>query len=287
MNILKCEHCGYPNELSSEYLTFCGQCGKKLEGNYTAWLKENPSKSFEDFKGQLVHQEPVPISISSPDPPSESHYKKWFPAKIVTGFILLVCMGWIIHSIAASSDKITTWANKYIYPDDYNTELWKTYTGSEGNFEIKFPGEPTLVIQKSDSADLPVDLTWRYTLGESNDPARTYQLNKKTFQPQWISQVFRVEWNPEEMLKLVVADVIEKEKATLQSTMDIVYGLYPGKEFVISTNQGATVIHYRLYLVNGTIYQLSVKDTDPGAGLKAANFYFNSFKLLSYANSEE
>lgn len=49
MHYLKCNNCGYLNEVKSEYLIFCSHCNKKLENNYKDWRKRNPEKTLEDF----------------------------------------------------------------------------------------------------------------------------------------------------------------------------------------------------------------------------------------------
>lgn len=50
MTYLKCSHCGYLNPLTGQYQTFCQNCNKKLENNFSDWHKLHPDKSFEDFK---------------------------------------------------------------------------------------------------------------------------------------------------------------------------------------------------------------------------------------------
>lgn len=50
MIYLKCKSCGHYNELKSEFLTFCGECGKKLPSNYAEWKQKHPEGSFEEFQ---------------------------------------------------------------------------------------------------------------------------------------------------------------------------------------------------------------------------------------------
>lgn len=50
MIYLKCKSCGHYNELKSEFLTFCAECGKKLPANYAEWKLKRPEGSFEDFQ---------------------------------------------------------------------------------------------------------------------------------------------------------------------------------------------------------------------------------------------
>ncbi len=53
MYFLKCNNCGFLNEMKSEYQIFCSNCNKKLENNYADWQNRNPNKNFDDFK-QLI-----------------------------------------------------------------------------------------------------------------------------------------------------------------------------------------------------------------------------------------
>ncbi|MBW8684271.1 hypothetical protein [Chitinophaga rhizophila] len=50
MIYLKCKSCGHYNELKSEFLTFCADCGKKLPVNYAEWKLKHPEGSFEQFQ---------------------------------------------------------------------------------------------------------------------------------------------------------------------------------------------------------------------------------------------
>ena len=50
MTYLKCKSCGHYNELKSEFLTFCAECGKKLPANYADWKSKHPEGSFEQFQ---------------------------------------------------------------------------------------------------------------------------------------------------------------------------------------------------------------------------------------------
>ena len=62
MIYLKCKSCGHFNELRSEFLTFCGQCGKKLDDNYSEWKNKHPEGNFDSF------QEEVAVEVVPPKP---------------------------------------------------------------------------------------------------------------------------------------------------------------------------------------------------------------------------
>jgi len=49
MYFLKCNKCGYFNEVKTEYLVFCSKCNKKLDNCYSNWVAKNPNGTFQDF----------------------------------------------------------------------------------------------------------------------------------------------------------------------------------------------------------------------------------------------
>ena len=69
MHYLKCNNCGHLNEVKSEYQIFCTECNKKLENNYTDWLKRNQEGTFEDFKKLIcVSEKDIRQSTAEPKP---------------------------------------------------------------------------------------------------------------------------------------------------------------------------------------------------------------------------
>jgi hypothetical protein len=77
MYYLKCNNCGHLNEVKSEYLIFCTQCDKKLENNFTDWLKRNQESTFEDFKKLIcVSEQDIRQSVAEPKPKSRK-LKYW------------------------------------------------------------------------------------------------------------------------------------------------------------------------------------------------------------------
>ena len=47
---LNCEHCAHANEVTSEFLTFCESCKKKLGNNFREWSKHHADADFDRFK---------------------------------------------------------------------------------------------------------------------------------------------------------------------------------------------------------------------------------------------
>jgi hypothetical protein len=79
MTYLKCSHCGYLNPLTGQYQTFCQNCNKKLENNFSDWHKLHPDKSFEDFKAIFGQTEEMVL------PQKHSHGKSRFFKKDANG----------------------------------------------------------------------------------------------------------------------------------------------------------------------------------------------------------
>ncbi len=77
MFFIKCTHCGYLNEVKSEYLVFCTNCNKKLVNNFTEWKKENSKKTMEDYQ-QLVCVSDEEIQESVIKAKSTNPKAKWY-----------------------------------------------------------------------------------------------------------------------------------------------------------------------------------------------------------------
>lgn len=79
MTYLKCPHCGYLNPLTGQYQTFCRNCNKKLENNFSDWHVVHPDKSFDDFKTIFGQTEEMGL------PQKRSHRKSKFFKKEANG----------------------------------------------------------------------------------------------------------------------------------------------------------------------------------------------------------
>ena len=64
MDYLKCNHCAHLNVIKTEYQTFCSECKKKMNNNYSNWKALHPEQSFDDFKEKVCISESDLQSIS-------------------------------------------------------------------------------------------------------------------------------------------------------------------------------------------------------------------------------
>lgn len=91
MHYLKCSHCGHFNEVKTEYQSFCGVCGKKMENNFPDWSKKHPGGSFEDYKHAVCVTEDQAVE---PPPPPKPMHKGWkYLAGFAIGFALFYAVG--------------------------------------------------------------------------------------------------------------------------------------------------------------------------------------------------
>jgi hypothetical protein len=72
------------------------------------------------------------------------------------------------------------------------------------------------------------------------------------------------------------------EKLILQK--EIKYGLYPGREVVLSDASTISETRLGLYLIENALYTLQVSMDANNGSIRAAEKFLNSFKLLAYAD---
>lgn len=286
MENLTCEHCGYKNRLSSRYLTFCKECGRKLTFSFSIWHKENPSRSFNDFK-KFIANKSVPAQKSNLTHKTRNtkRNKKWL-VKIMAGFIFLLVSAWAVYQINFSSEMIMEWTSHYIPVSEYDTQEWQPYINPKANFEIKFPGTPLESVEVPDSSLMALEhLAYTYTPDNKEDENMEYCISYETFPIQMIRNIDYNQEKTNKFLEVFIYELMKTEQGVLRANHDILYGLYPGKECIISVQGGMGEIKCRLYLIENTVYQLQVYTPINNLDNKARNYYLNSFKLLSYAQS--
>lgn len=78
MYFLKCDKCGYFNEVKTDYLIFCSSCNKKIASNYTDWQVRNPDQKNDDFKRLIcVSEDEVKKNIVKEKPNKPKGLKYW------------------------------------------------------------------------------------------------------------------------------------------------------------------------------------------------------------------
>ena len=100
---LNCQNCDYYNEVSSEYLTFCESCKKKLIGNFREWQKFNPDKGLVDFKlEECIEESKIPLSEEIYEPKELKSKKIWLKV-LISALVILGLMLVFFPSIYKNS----------------------------------------------------------------------------------------------------------------------------------------------------------------------------------------
>jgi hypothetical protein len=107
---LVCNKCGHPNEVKTEFLTFCGKCNKKLDNSFTEWKKKNVDKTFEEYK-RLACTTSIVQNTTQPKPTTA---EKSIMSKVllyVLGVIALLAVGYAGYFAVENflGDKIRTY----------------------------------------------------------------------------------------------------------------------------------------------------------------------------------
>lgn len=121
MYFLKCDKCGHLNEVKTEYMTFCSNCHKKLNNNFSDWIRLNSDKSFDNYK-QLVC-----VNETEDSPKSNSNTTKPKSLKFWIGFALTLAIFTVIGQIGG--EKVKGLFNKPLYDKammEFASELNKT-----------------------------------------------------------------------------------------------------------------------------------------------------------------
>lgn len=94
---LLCKQCEYPNEVKTQYLTFCAGCGKKLDNSYSIWSMDHPKSSFDDY----LHSECKGIDEKLLQKPDQVKVKSKSPVRFwlgtLVGIAFIAAIGLSVH----------------------------------------------------------------------------------------------------------------------------------------------------------------------------------------------
>lgn len=129
MYFLKCDFCGYDNPLKTEYLTFCENCGKKLNDAFSDWKKHHPSGTFEEYKSSTGQKEKVPHV-------RKHRYGISFKA-MVTGLLLFASAGMLY--LITSTGNLTDLFLPQTLKKETLQEKWQRYNYGKYGLTVSTP----------------------------------------------------------------------------------------------------------------------------------------------------
>ncbi|HWY99404.1 MAG TPA: hypothetical protein VNY36_09980 [Bacteroidia bacterium] len=145
MYYLKCDNCGYQNELKSGAITLCSGCDKPLDNSFYEWIKLNHEKTFEDYKKEVcTYQED---QIATAPKSSREDWKRALKIILIASAAILGPLigehfGKSIVSLFSSGSVKTS--------KDVLTQTWVKTTYSDFGLTIETPEKLT-----KDSLPLP------------------------------------------------------------------------------------------------------------------------------------
>jgi hypothetical protein len=148
-----------------------------------------------------------------------------------------------------------------------------TFTSQEGKFSVAMPGQPTKQTQKTPSE-----------IGELNVNLFIVDQKDKGFIASFVDypRGTVTDQSREKMLDGCRDGNVRGTKGKLQSEKRITQGekKIPGRELVISLQDGKALYRARIFLVGDRLYQVIAIGNPEFAQSAAVNAYLNSFKVL-------
>ena len=285
VSYLTCDHCLGINEVTTEYLTFCVHCEKKITCNFNDWKKENGNKSFEDFKAIVCHNN---IFHWQPDT-SPTQKKIYIKPNFAYLFIAVVVISILIVAGVYQGPEITAgignWVKARIQSGNDN-DSWETTNIPDGNFQIKFPASPSM---RKETAETVMGNIEQLVI-ESKPPIGmddnlSYEASILVYPPEKINSRVITKQQTDQFLHHTIEGLARVLGGNIISEENVDYGLYPGKEVSLNFQEGMAEIKFRLYLIGNTLYTLKVTSVSNSTNNKSREYFLNSFKLITYAQA--
>ncbi|HEX5002108.1 MAG TPA: hypothetical protein VFW78_06405 [Bacteroidia bacterium] len=133
---LVCTHCGFANEVRSEYLILCNNCGKKLGGTFNEWKKEHPGKSFNAYKEYLDAEH---LKIQAETEGGKVREKNAGIAGTITTVVLIVVL---VGAYLYRSNRLSFFSQTVgTTPSSILKGEWKRYTCGRFGLSVMLPGK--------------------------------------------------------------------------------------------------------------------------------------------------
>jgi hypothetical protein len=140
---LKCEHCGHLNEVSTEYLTLCSNCNRKLINSFAEWKKKNQIKSFDDYKNEVCIDEELELGKKQLE---QRKSKKRHNRLIIILTIAGLVLGSVFTLYHFNKDK---WLNSLVSLTNSTDEIldkeWEKKAYYDLHFYLETPYKPELI----------------------------------------------------------------------------------------------------------------------------------------------
>jgi hypothetical protein len=131
MLYIKCNHCGNLNQFQNEYLIFCSHCNKKLDNNYSSWLKANPDKEKAEFvkKYCISDEDLAEMNKNRPRKKSKLAY--------IIGLVIVASISSALAGIGVN--ELLKYYEKNNTSSEISEDAWKTTSYGSLGLQIESP----------------------------------------------------------------------------------------------------------------------------------------------------
>ena len=148
---------------------------------------------------------------------------------------------------------------------------WREFRSTDGGFSVMLPGKPEEQSQTTASAYGTVEShVFLVNNGESGFLTSYVDYPLELIRDSSVGEI----------LDGVSVGILSQSSGTLVSSVDIQFGDYDGRQLVITSPGGESVLTVQIYLVGNRIYQLSVVAKVGADVSEETTMYFESFTLL-------
>lgn len=162
MHYLKCSNCDHLNEVKGEYLTFCANCVKQLDNSFAEWKKDNPKKTFEEYKQSVC------IAIDAQTPEVSDNKKKGKGKSFWIFFTATLLVFYLLGNLA--SEKIVHFLNNQFTSEAIFDQEWVKESYGQFGLSVETPVKMT-------RENLPLPSNVKQVI----DQMDTYKYDKKGF----------------------------------------------------------------------------------------------------------
>jgi hypothetical protein len=273
MSRIICHHCGFANPIKSEFMTFCESCGKKLPDNFQDWRKFNPGKSFNDYKTVMDAQNPEMIGT----PIKET---KKINIGLIIGLViaaLLLGEGYYLGFTGLQRFKTIT-EQRALQNYLEESVSWRLKEDKQGNFKIRFPGNPIKDIQTEELGGETIYYV-TYALETHPDVAgNSYFAITYTQYPQKAMDEFNR--NQDLFFNEFFRSHANAMRGLIKDVLVNNFQDNPGRIAIVSLENGEMELINWSFFVDNTQYLLQTACPIQHARNEMIDKFFDSFELL-------
>jgi hypothetical protein len=163
----------------------------------------------------------------------------------------------------------------------YGQDGWKSYNYPDKYFKINFFQQPSISADTTFLQDTPiVTYNWEINVDDTLHENKYYGLSFTKYPSDYICS--------DSLLSVVEGfinssqnELLEDKEFVLLSSSLVEKDGYPGKIFKWKNINTNMFLEFRVFLVNSSLYQLSVVSREDQNHNKFINNYFNSFNLIN------